>query len=74
MISLVFSLFVCYCVSTSGAEMTSDTLVTKEVFMDITIGGQPAGRIILGVFGSTAPKTVTNFVSLADQEASKKLH
>ncbi|EDO34614.1 predicted protein [Nematostella vectensis] len=36
--------------------------------MDVSIGGQPAGRVILGLFGDTAPKTVANFVALADKE------
>ena len=47
-----------------------DTTVTRRVFFDIGIGGQPAGRIVLGLFGNTVPKTVTNFVSLAGNEVS----
>ena len=46
------------------------TLVTRKVFFDISIGNQPVGRIIFGLFGNTAPKTVTNFVSLSDHEVS----
>merc|ERR1719412_2772956 len=41
------------------------TNVTKKVFMDISIGGEAAGRIEIGLFGNTVPKTVANFVELA---------
>lgn len=47
-----------------------DLTVTRKVFLDIAIRGQPAGRIVLGLFGNTAPKTVANFVSLALNEVS----
>ena len=50
------------------AKGDPDTTVTRKVFFDVLIGGQPAGRIVLGLFGNTAPKTVTNFVSLAGNE------
>lgn len=39
--------------------------VTDKVFFDIEIGGEKAGRIVLGLFGKTVPKTVKNFKTLA---------
>jgi len=30
--------------------------ITNKVFFDVTIGGAPAGRIVMGLFGSTVPK------------------
>lgn len=44
------------------------TLVTKKVFFDISIGGQQAGRIEIGLFGETTPKTAQNFYELCTHE------
>eukprot|EP00090_Calanus_glacialis_P033089 TRINITY_DN5488_c0_g1_i3.p1 TRINITY_DN5488_c0_g1~~TRINITY_DN5488_c0_g1_i3.p1 ORF type:complete len:207 (+),score=83.75 TRINITY_DN5488_c0_g1_i3:71-691(+) len=42
--------------------------VTHKVWFDITIDGEAAGRIEIGLFGKTVPKTVENFVQLANKE------
>lgn len=42
--------------------------VTHKVWFDITIGGEETGRIEIGLFGKTVPKTVENFVELAKKE------
>lgn len=39
--------------------------VTDRVFFDITINGKPAGRVVLGLFGEAAPKTVANFLAFS---------
>lgn len=38
--------------------------ITDTVFFDITIDGEPAGRIEMGLYGSTTPKTCDNFKQL----------
>lgn len=42
--------------------------ITDKVFFDITIDGEPAGRIVMGLYGKTVPKTAENFKQLATGE------
>lgn len=52
----------------AGAMANADgPKVTDKVFFDITIGGKPEGRIVIGLFGGTVPKTARNFKELAEK-------
>ena len=43
--------------------------ITHKVFLDIEIEGGNSGKVILGLFGEIAPKTVENFKSLCACDA-----
>ena len=47
-----------------GLFKKSEADVTETVFFDISIGGAPAGRVVMGLYGDVVPKTVENFRAL----------
>ncbi|KAL6764887.1 NDH subunit PnsL5 [Haematococcus lacustris] len=49
----------------SQAMTAAEATVTQKVYLDVSLGGVPQGRIVLGVFGDVVPKTAANFVELA---------
>jgi len=53
--------------SIAVADDSKGPKVTDKVFFDITIGGTPAGRVEIGLFGKTVEKTVRNFKELAEK-------
>lgn len=48
--------------------MSSTAVVTKKVFLDIEIDGNPTGRIVIGLFGEVTPLTAQNFYELCTHE------
>ena len=49
-------------------SQTTEAVVTEKVYLDLEVEGAPAGRVVIGVFGATSPKTARNFVALATHE------
>jgi peptidylprolyl isomerase len=54
-------------------------MANPKVFFDMTIGGQPAGRVVYELYADTVPKTAENFRALCTGEkgmgqSGKPLH
>ncbi|KAM8713967.1 hypothetical protein ACLKA7_014172 [Drosophila subpalustris] len=65
-----FQLALCLVAIAAGivvADESKGPKVTDKVFFDIDIGGESAGRIVIGLFGKTVEKTVKNFKELAEK-------
>lgn len=63
----VLSLLVLVCASATLALSHKDAKLTNYVYFDVEQGDQTLGRITLGLYGETVPKTVENFVALAQR-------
>ncbi|KAJ3513707.1 hypothetical protein NLJ89_g2798 [Agrocybe chaxingu] len=56
-----FAAFFC----AQSVEATKGPKITHKVYFDIKHGDENLGRIVMGLFGGTVPKTVENFRALA---------
>ncbi|XP_045777238.1 peptidyl-prolyl cis-trans isomerase 6 [Maniola jurtina] len=50
-----------------SADAPKGPKVTHKVTFDMSIGGESAGKIVIGLFGKTVPKTTQNFYELAQK-------
>jgi len=50
------------------AEAAKGPLITNKVYFDIKHGDKDLGRIVMGLYGKTTPKTAENFRALATGE------
>lgn len=56
---------------TKQSSPSSRPVVTARVYFDVSVNGQNIGRLIFGLFGKDAPKTVETFLSLIPKTTSK---
>jgi len=57
----------------------ADPAVTQKCFFDVEIGGETAGRVVIGLYGDDVPKTAANFMHLCKGDkgvgqSGKNLH
>ena len=50
-------------------DVPPDTTPTAKVFFDVTVGDEPAGRVVMALYGNVAPRTAENFRQLCTGES-----
>jgi hypothetical protein len=60
-ISLLLILSVTFVFFAQSADAAKGPKITHKVYFDITHGDEELGRIVIGLYGKTVPKTAENF-------------
>lgn len=76
---IVLSLLLVVTTEAKKSEKKGLEDVTHKVYFDVEIAGESVGRVVIGLFGNAAPKTVENFRALCTGEkgtgeSGKPLH
>jgi peptidyl-prolyl cis-trans isomerase B (cyclophilin B) len=66
--TLLFTLTVLFVFLSQSVSAQKGPKITDTVYFDITHGDEPLGRIVMGLYGKTVPKTAENFKQLATGE------
>ncbi|KAL2350698.1 cyclophilin-like domain-containing protein [Cryomyces antarcticus] len=68
LISVLLILTFTFVFFAQSSEAAKGPKITHKVYFDITQGDEPMGRIVMGLYGKTVPKTAENFRALATGE------
>lgn len=68
MISFMLVLSFAFVFFAQGTEANKGPKITHKIFFDMKNGDKDMGRIVIGLYGKTVPKTAENFRALATGE------